>query len=743
MRSQQMANPGMEGVHVPYTPLSQCIQLAACRFDEVLPMSPDLPADLFTSCLTTPITMALRWFVISNPLIKNVSLEMTMKVPGRVTDRRTPLGELNWIFTSITDTIAWSVLPTDLFLRLFRNDLMVAALFRNFLLADRIMRNFNCHPVSDPVLPQTNQHPMWEAWDLAADHCLSQLPSLLDSTKTVEYKLSTFFSDQLSAFEVWIKKGGSSTDPPLQLPIVLQVLLSQVHRLRALLLLSKFLDFGEWAVNLALSVGIFPYVLKLLQSPALELRPVLVFIWAKLLAVDPSCRNDLLKDNGYTYFIGILTNTNTSAFLVPNISEHRAMCVFILSVFCRDFPAGQHACLSNDLLPALLPYLTDQDSLLRQWTTVCLSSFWANFADGKWAAINVNAHEQLSACLLDPVPEVRAGALAALGYLLGDLERVEQVLNIEKFITVALLKCLPDPSPLIRKELTCALSKLVQEEEDKFIFIAFEVLDENRKSSGGSELKKFSSTSPYSDNRKGPIQQSLHLSTWKALLTLSADPFYTVAAAAGIVVDRIYQKVIMSHFVDPSLLQWIENTKASLDTAPARSSPEHIIAGRRVSKRASASVSSGIFGMSLETTSQSLKKASSFQFSLRNLMGGVGSNSSISHQPDTGARNSRISTSIIRRPQSMIISGSAGDLSPVPSTDNRVAPLPKPVKLESSLAAPSNFYEWSCEYFTEPQMKIPEIDDPGSLKFSERQWRSQRNHKLDMQAVSSYVSIGN
>jgi len=64
------------------------------------------------------------------------------------------------------------------------------------------------------------------------------------------------------------------------------VLLSQVHRLRALELLGGFLDLGPWAVSLALSVGIFPYVLKLLQSQAKELRPLLVFIWAKILAVD-------------------------------------------------------------------------------------------------------------------------------------------------------------------------------------------------------------------------------------------------------------------------------------------------------------------------------------------------------------------------------------------------------------------------------------------------------------------------
>lgn len=33
------------------------------------------------------------------------------KIPGRQNDRKTLLGELNWIFTAVTDTIAWNVLP--------------------------------------------------------------------------------------------------------------------------------------------------------------------------------------------------------------------------------------------------------------------------------------------------------------------------------------------------------------------------------------------------------------------------------------------------------------------------------------------------------------------------------------------------------------------------------------------------------------------------------------------------------
>lgn len=84
-------------------------------------------------------------------------------------DRRTMLGELNWIFTAITDTIAWNILPRDLFQKLFRQDLLVASLFRNFLLAERILRHYDCAPVSNPALPESYRHPMWDSWDLALD----------------------------------------------------------------------------------------------------------------------------------------------------------------------------------------------------------------------------------------------------------------------------------------------------------------------------------------------------------------------------------------------------------------------------------------------------------------------------------------------------------------------------------------------------------------------------------------------
>lgn len=55
-------NPNHPLAQMPLPPsMKNCIQLAACEAHELLPMIPDLPADLFTSCLTTPIKIALRW----------------------------------------------------------------------------------------------------------------------------------------------------------------------------------------------------------------------------------------------------------------------------------------------------------------------------------------------------------------------------------------------------------------------------------------------------------------------------------------------------------------------------------------------------------------------------------------------------------------------------------------------------------------------------------------------------------
>ncbi|CAO3689045.1 unnamed protein product [Rhizopus stolonifer] len=683
--------------HHPAVSWKDSIQLAACGPTETLPMNPDLPADVFTACLTTPIEMSLRWVVMRNPLLtSNITMEMVLQLPGRATERRTPLGELNWIFTAVTDTIAWCVLQDqpELFKRLFRQDLMVASMFRNYLLAERIMRSYQCTPMSTPKLPETHDHPMWHAWDLAVDMCLFQLPALkaAETGGTVyEYQSSTFFSEQLTAFEVWLAEGAVNPKIPEQLPIVLQVLLSQVHRLRALILLSRFLDLGPWAVNAALSVGIFPYVLKLLQSPAAELKPVLVFIWARILAVDRSCQNDLLKDHGYAYFINILT-PNNAMLSIPHVSEHRAMSAFILSVFCTDFRTGQQACLRSNVISACLAHVGDPDPLLRQWICLCLAQVWMNNTEAKSIAIAENGHEKLTVLLNDTIPEVRASAMYALSTFLSDPNKTEQIVNIEHNIAISALCVMSDGSPMVRRELVTALSHVVhQAGPAKFLAAASQTIEEDQRmsdktvrgGSGGTAARQSEWRATLDGHFGSSSYDSVYAVLWKALLNLSVDPHPDVSKVASVVVDHITSMLLNT----PLIGEYASNL--AKDQQAAVVAGQDFVEDQDVPR-------SPVSALARRPTK--LARSVSFASTLRTIYNF--GNTSYQELPNGSNLDRRSSKSAQN------------------AHDEQVLPLS------------SSFYEWSCEYFTEPQMRASEADEPGSVIYTQRKWRRSRNENI-------------
>ena len=771
-----------------------CIQLAACDKTEMLPTNPDLPADLFTCCLTTPIDIALRFFVLQNPLPSSIKLDDgKIPVPGRLQDRRSPLGELNWIFTAITDTIAWNSLPRPLFKKLFRQDLMVAALFRNFLLSERIMRANHCHPKSSPELPQTHRHPLWQSWDLAVEMVLAQLPALLadqNGGPAYEYQHSTFFAEQLTAFEVYLQSGPTEDRAPDQLPIVLQVLLSQAHRLRALILLSRFLDLGPWAVNLALSIGIFPYVVKLLQSAAQELKPVMVFIWARIMAVDNSVQTDLLKDNGIHYFIHIL-NPN-SGIPVGNASEHRAMCAFIVATFCRDFPQGQMVCVSQDLFDACLKNLADAENpLLRQWSCLCLSMLWKDVPEAKWLAIRIGAHIKICELSLDPVPEVRASMLQALTTFIGIPDLTEQVASIEESMAKSILFMTGDGSVLVRKEILVLFSTFVKRYENKFIVAAYEELKKERE----LLLEKADHTAQVLIGRNGSThtdmslsQNSTFASIWKHILILTVDPQPEVAQNAQIIVDYIHEALLespMNPLVTPVMEDILQLTRKKTskyqlpveilkaDVGPAAPLPTtpvkegYLSASLRKSASVAASLRNLAFGSPSQPEPTTPTESSPERPKQKPYDPPRPTNTPKSRMPEEWSRPPNINdplpaSNAYQKAKVPVSAGfqarDKGDRPAIPleSTllDWSTEVFSHPVEfrmfwLQAQIwkdAQETRSLSWrsvpcpcrDCheeltyvfQYFREPQMKPNEPDEPGSQDYNQRLWRRGRNERI-------------
>ncbi len=151
--------------------------------------------------------------------------------------------------------------------------------------------------------------------------------------------------------------------PPVELPILLQVLLSSTYRIQALYLLSQYMDLSPTAAQTCLIIGIFPYIQRLLVAPNLDLRAPLIFIWSRVIAVDNTTRQELWTTGKWEYFGAVLSSGTAEEAIprsyhpiasnlpnLPNATEHRAMCLFILAEVARIGPNAQLALVLPKLL---------------------------------------------------------------------------------------------------------------------------------------------------------------------------------------------------------------------------------------------------------------------------------------------------------------------------------------------------------------------------------------------------------
>ncbi|KAM0682289.1 hypothetical protein MDAP_002522 [Mitosporidium daphniae] len=201
---------------------------------------PEMPADIFTTILTTPIRAALHWISCRNVVSDrcgnagfSVGSSSAPAAAGNADQSQDPTDRrLAALLAAITDTIAWEVLPAPLFKRLFRRDVVVAGLFRNFLLALRMLNWQGTggrlgSPCSMPPLPAEAiiRHPLWGLWETVLTREYLGVPSMTSGIPPMRYGAlskrlyredgytiamkqdgcALFFAAQMQELSIWIK----------------------------------------------------------------------------------------------------------------------------------------------------------------------------------------------------------------------------------------------------------------------------------------------------------------------------------------------------------------------------------------------------------------------------------------------------------------------------------------------------------------------------------------------------------
>ena len=144
---------------------------------------------------------------------------------------------------------------------------------------------------------------------------------------------------------------------------------------------------------------------------------------------------------------------------------------------------GQQEAEQGNLIATALEHLDDEEPVLRQWLAIALGRVWDSYEPARWRGARNNAHEKLFELLKDPVPEVRAASVFALGTFINSCEeRTEHANNLDHSIALNLMNTVSeDGSPLARQELIVALQYIVLAFESNFVNVRRQAIEEEER----------------------------------------------------------------------------------------------------------------------------------------------------------------------------------------------------------------------------------------------------------------------
>ena len=240
--------------------------------------TPQLPCDLFTSCLLTPAKVALlcqsqSYNDIGSGLLSEIDIQTLIDMLNNSSVAGSMITMLENALSAYVDRMAYDKLKDGdrkLFEPVFGCNPLVARLFANYLFAVRTMKRVSTKPLSRPVIPDLTNHPLWDAFDLQIDQALYSLKESLNPKPKKIFSQAELLDEQFRRLDVWLQFPKTNRPPPDELPFLVLMLGEQEFTARAIRFCSQFLHISRSAVVHFLHTRAFPLLPSLLSDGKLK-----------------------------------------------------------------------------------------------------------------------------------------------------------------------------------------------------------------------------------------------------------------------------------------------------------------------------------------------------------------------------------------------------------------------------------------------------------------------------------------
>ena len=425
--------------------------MCATGTDEVLPNEPLLPRDFLTTCLLTPVPLAVLCHILKYyrtsfdyPTFPLSYLQNVLAGPKHLND----------LLETLADSIAADYLTPELFTRLFRKDKFLATFYRNFLLAEYLLHPYEVHPVSLPELPPMFRHPLWHQLDSTIDLWItSNLTPMPSVTRTFNERIISSFNTMMSNKQTWSIK-------PSILTAVCHIPLAESGKYdHALVSLAQYAaESVENRIKVTRGVWIQSYFAKLGQDIK-DIRNFdgLCYLILSLIQMDMDCLRLIKKDAELTKLYDMAFDWNVN-------EKTRVYVSAILSAVVQNMRTIHSLLSTKKFFTVLKTYIPTASSPYLLWLLLLFKRTHDAMSCNLSLFFEDSVHMQIASLVFHKSHEVRAAAISCLSCF---MQPKENQINLQLLLMA--IPAFNDVSYLVRYQLLILMTRFLSQHKEAFL----------------------------------------------------------------------------------------------------------------------------------------------------------------------------------------------------------------------------------------------------------------------------------